>query len=79
MTVSCVLVGTYEWCPDPHALPAEKSLLPKHLALAPTPPLQDEHFWFGVSSDAADRVLGTSPEQSGVAKSETVRTLGIGG
>ncbi len=39
---------------------------------------KNEHFWFGVSSDAADRVLGTSPDHRTVPKSETVKTLGIG-
>jgi sterol desaturase/sphingolipid hydroxylase (fatty acid hydroxylase superfamily) len=37
---------------------------------------KNEHYWFGVSSDAADRVLGTNPDHRAVPKSETVKTLG---
>jgi sterol desaturase/sphingolipid hydroxylase (fatty acid hydroxylase superfamily) len=37
---------------------------------------KNEHFWFGVTSPFADRVLGTAPEQATVPKSETARTLG---
>ena len=32
-----------------------------------------------VPRGAADRVLGTNPEQDSVPKSETVKTLGVGG
>jgi sterol desaturase/sphingolipid hydroxylase (fatty acid hydroxylase superfamily) len=38
---------------------------------------KNEHYWFGVSSDAADRVLGTNPDHRTVPRSETVKTLGI--
>ena len=79
MMVSCVLVGTYEWC---HFLihtpyrPQSRyymSIWRSHRLHH----FKNEHFWFGVSSDAADRVLGTSPDQSTVPRSETVRTLGV--
>jgi sterol desaturase/sphingolipid hydroxylase (fatty acid hydroxylase superfamily) len=40
---------------------------------------KNEHYWFGVSSDAADRVLGTNPDHRSVPKSETVKTLGVRG
>ena len=40
---------------------------------------KNEHYWFGVSSDAADRVLGTNPDHRTVPKSETVKTLGVRG
>lgn len=36
---------------------------------------KNEHFWFGVSSDAADRVLGTSPHHRDVPRSPTARDL----
>jgi sterol desaturase/sphingolipid hydroxylase (fatty acid hydroxylase superfamily) len=81
MMVSCVLVGTYEWCHFLIHTPYRprsryyRNIWRSHRLHH----FKNEHFWFGVSSDAADRVLGTSPEQSGVPKSETVRTLGVGG
>jgi sterol desaturase/sphingolipid hydroxylase (fatty acid hydroxylase superfamily) len=37
---------------------------------------KNEHYWFGVTSTVADRLLGTAPEQSQVPKSNTARTLG---
>jgi hypothetical protein len=37
---------------------------------------KNEHYWFGVTSNLGDSVLGTNPEQSSVAKSPTARTLG---
>lgn len=37
---------------------------------------KNEHYWFGVTTDLGDVVLGTNPEQSTVAKSRTARTLG---
>lgn len=40
---------------------------------------KNEHYWFGVSSDAADRVLGTNPDHRAVPKSETAKTLGVDG
>jgi hypothetical protein len=39
---------------------------------------KNEHYWFGVTSNLGDSVLGTNPEQSSVAKSPTARTLGGG-
>jgi hypothetical protein len=39
---------------------------------------KNEHYWFGVTSNLGDVVLGTSPEQSSVAKSPTARRLGEG-
>lgn len=79
MAVSTVLVGTYEWS---HFL-IHTPYLPKsryYRTIWRSHRLhhfKNEHYWFGVSSDAADRVLGTSPDQSTVPKSETVKTLGI--
>jgi sterol desaturase/sphingolipid hydroxylase (fatty acid hydroxylase superfamily) len=36
---------------------------------------KNEHYWFGVSSDAADRVLGTNPDHREVPRSKTARDL----
>jgi hypothetical protein len=38
---------------------------------------KNEHYWFGVTSTVADRVLGTLADQSSVARSESVRSLRI--
>jgi hypothetical protein len=40
---------------------------------------KNEHYWFGVTSTVADRLLGTAPDQGAVAKSGTARTLGADG
>jgi hypothetical protein len=37
---------------------------------------KNEHYWFGVTSNLGDVVLGTNPQQSRVRKSSTARTLG---
>jgi hypothetical protein len=37
---------------------------------------KNEHYWFGVSTVAADRVLGTAPDLRAVPTSATCRTLG---
>jgi hypothetical protein len=37
---------------------------------------KNERYWFGVTSNFGDRVLGTYPEASAVSKSATARTLG---
>ena len=71
------LLGTYEWChfiihtryrPKTHYY---QSIWRSHRLHH----FKNEHFWFGVSSDAADRVLGTSPDHRTVCKSRTVRNL----
>jgi hypothetical protein len=38
---------------------------------------RNEHYWFGVSRLAADRLLGTAPAKADVERSETVLTLGL--
>jgi Fatty acid hydroxylase superfamily len=38
-----------------------------------------EDYWMGVSSNLGDRLLGTNPDQKGVARSATARTLGVEG
>jgi hypothetical protein len=37
---------------------------------------KNEHYWFGVTSNLGDVVLGTNPQQATVLKSRTARTLG---
>jgi hypothetical protein len=36
---------------------------------------KNEHFWHGITNNLSDRVLGTSPDQQDVPRSETARTL----
>ena len=36
---------------------------------------KNEHYWFGVTSNCGDDVLGTNPDQSGVERSATARAL----
>jgi hypothetical protein len=36
-----------------------------------------EGYWMGVSSNLGDRLLGTNPDQKGVPRSPTARTLGV--
>jgi len=79
MTVSCLLVGTYEWCHfiihTPYRPKSRyyRSIWRSHRLHH----FKNEHYWFGVSSDVADRVLGTHPDQRTVPKSPTVKTLEI--
>ncbi len=79
MAVSCVLVGVYEWSHFIIHTPYRprsryyRRIWRSHRLHH----FKNEHYWFGVSSDAADQVLGTSPDHRTVPKSETVRTLGV--
>jgi sterol desaturase/sphingolipid hydroxylase (fatty acid hydroxylase superfamily) len=79
MAVSCVLTATYEWSHflihTPYAPRSRyyRTIWRSHRLHH----FKNEHYWFGVSSDAADRVLGTNPDHRTVPKSETVRTLGV--
>ncbi|HEX7058778.1 MAG TPA: sterol desaturase family protein [Solirubrobacterales bacterium] len=79
MAVSAVLTGTYEWSHfiihTPYRPKSRyyRSIWRSHRLHH----FKNEHYWFGVSSDAADRVLGTNPDHSSVPKSETAKTLGI--
>lgn len=36
---------------------------------------KNERYWFGVTSTVGDRVIGTSPDQRSVARSDTARSL----
>jgi len=71
------LLATYEWCHFLIHTPYQprtryyKSIRRTHRLHH----FKNEHFWFGVSSDAADRVLGTYPDHRAVPKSRTVRNL----
>ncbi len=38
---------------------------------------RNEHYWFGVTTNVADHVLGTFPDRSAVEVSPTARTLGV--
>ncbi len=39
---------------------------------------RNEHYWFGVTTDLGDRLLGTRPERDAVAVSPTARNLAAG-
>lgn len=78
MAVSAVLTGAYEWShflihtPYRPKRAYYRSIWRSHRLHH----FKNENYWFGVSSDAADRVLGTNPDHRTVAKSETAKTLG---
>jgi hypothetical protein len=38
---------------------------------------RNEHYWFGITNNTGDRVLGTMPDKGDVPQSDTVRTLGV--
>ncbi len=38
---------------------------------------RNEHYWFGVTTNLGDRILGTYPERDRVDRSATARTLGV--
>jgi sterol desaturase/sphingolipid hydroxylase (fatty acid hydroxylase superfamily) len=71
------LLGTYEWChflihsPYRPRSAYYRSVWRSHRLHH----FKNEHYWFGVSSDAADRVLGTSPDHRRVPRSRTARDL----
>jgi sterol desaturase/sphingolipid hydroxylase (fatty acid hydroxylase superfamily) len=73
------LLATYEWChfiihtPYRPKTRYYRSIWRTHRLHH----FKNEHFWFGVSSDVGDRVLGTFPDQRVVPKSRTVRNLGV--
>jgi sterol desaturase/sphingolipid hydroxylase (fatty acid hydroxylase superfamily) len=79
MAVSAVLTMTYEWSHflihTPYRPKSRyyRTIWRSHRLHH----FKNEHYWFGVSSDAADRVLGTNPDHRTVPKSETARTLGV--
>lgn len=81
MIVSVLLTATYEWSHFLIHTPYRprsryyRTIWRSHRLHH----FKNEHYWFGVSSDAADRVLGTNPDHRTVPKSETVKTLGVRG
>jgi hypothetical protein len=72
------ILGTYEWC---HFL-IHTPYRPRgryYRAIWRAHRLhhyKNERYWFGITSDLGDRVLGTNPLQVDVPKSPTARTLG---
>ena len=74
-----VLVGVYEWT---HFL-IHTAVRPKtrvYRAVWQTHRLhhfKNEHYWHGITSTVADRVLGTHPDHRDVPRSRTARTLDV--
>lgn len=79
LIVSSAMVGVYEWCHFIiHTPYVPKSRYYRRIWRSHRlHHFKNEHYWFGVSSDAADHVLGTSPDHCTVPRSETVRSLGV--
>jgi hypothetical protein len=74
-----VLVGVYEWT---HFLihTAHRPKTRLYRAVWQTHRLhhfKNEHYWHGITSTVADRVLGTHPDHREVARSRTARTLDV--
>jgi hypothetical protein len=74
-----VLVGIYEWT---HFLihTAHRPRTRLYRAVWQTHRLhhfKNEHYWHGITSTVADRVLGTAPDHRDVARSRTARTLDV--
>ena len=72
------VLGTYEWCHFLIHTPYRprgryyRSIWRAHRLHH----YKNERYWFGITSDLGDRVLGTNPEQADVPRSRTARTLG---
>jgi fatty acid hydroxylase family protein len=72
---------TYEWChflihtPYRPRGPYYRSIWRSHRLHH----YKNERYWFGVTSNLGDRVLGTYPEAAAVRRSRTARTLGSDG
>ncbi|MCW2990631.1 MAG: putative rane protein [Solirubrobacterales bacterium] len=76
-----VLVGVYEWT---HFLihTAHRPRSRLYRAVWQTHRLhhfKNEHYWHGITSTVADRVLGTAPDHRDVPRSRTARTLDVNG
>ena len=74
-----VLVGIYEWT---HFLihTAHRPQTRLYRAVWQTHRLhhfKNEHYWHGITSTVADRVLGTHPDHRDVERSRTARTLDV--
>jgi sterol desaturase/sphingolipid hydroxylase (fatty acid hydroxylase superfamily) len=79
LVVSYAILGAYEWCHflihtpyRPHGR-YFRTIWRGHRLHH----YKNEHYWFGVTSTVGDHILRTAPEQSGVPKSQTARTLGM--
>jgi hypothetical protein len=79
LVMSYLLLGIYEWCHFLIHTPYRprgryyRTIWRGHRLHH----YKNEHFWFGVTSTLGDHLLGTAPDQSGVPKSNTARTLGL--
>lgn len=81
IVTGCVLVGVYEWT---HFLihTAHRPRTRLYRAVWQTHRLhhfKNEHYWHGITSTLADRVLGTSPDHREVPRSRTAHTLDVNG
>ena len=78
VVASYTILGAYEWCHFLIHTPFRprgryyRSIWRAHRLHH----YKNERYWFGITSDFGDRVLGTNPDQSKVPKSPTARTLG---
>jgi sterol desaturase/sphingolipid hydroxylase (fatty acid hydroxylase superfamily) len=72
-----LILGAYEWCHFLIHTPYRptgryyKAIWRNHRLHH----YKNEHYWFGVTSNFGDKVLGTDPDQATVTKSATARTL----
>jgi sterol desaturase/sphingolipid hydroxylase (fatty acid hydroxylase superfamily) len=77
MLAGTLLVGAYEWT---HFL-IHTAYRPQSRAYRAIwrghrlHHFKNEHYWHGITSTLADRAFGTAPDQRGVARSATARTL----
>jgi len=73
-----VLVGVYEWTHFLiHTAHRPRSRYYRSIWRAHRlHHFKNEHYWHGITSTVADRVIGTFPDQGDVPKSRTARTLG---
>lgn len=79
LLVGYLLVGIYEWT---HFLihTAHRPRTRLYRAIWQGHRLhhfKNEHFWHGITSTVADRVLGTAPDHRDVPRSRTARTLDV--
>jgi Fatty acid hydroxylase superfamily len=79
LLVGYVLVGVYEWT---HFLihTAHRPRTRIYRAVWQTHRLhhfKNEHYWHGITSTVADRVLGTHPDHRDVPRSRTARSLDV--
>jgi hypothetical protein len=76
-----VLVGVYEWT---HFL-IHTAYVPRSAAYRSVwrnhrlHHFKNEHYWHGITNTIADHALGTDPDHRDVPRSETARTLDVGG